>query len=304
VRDKFRVSDSIVARELEEECLRFLLTLIEFVIVELITVKVLSSSRTLLVSQSLSSEEIDSTRNYSFLEVFSDLVIEFELLVEVVVNRDVGSIVGRRRFGRGEEGEERVCRNNLLDDSSLVGVYLGTKSVSKRHDDMQERLGRTLVALLLGLNLGGEVLSFFPVDLGTLSVIVNEITLVSNLILVEVALLELGVLEELLGSLVEFENESESGFSSFWVSDSDVDQVLEGLLVAFGDEFGESEVVLEGSEPEFGDTFGSLLDFFRSRLDSLGLLLRVLILLIFIILKVRLFILFLFLSLDSLLNLV
>jgi hypothetical protein len=76
----------------------------------------------LLESQSLSSEEIDSTGDNSFLEVFTDLVIEFELLVEVFFDRNVGSIVGRGRFGRREEGEEGFGRDSLLDNSGLVGV--------------------------------------------------------------------------------------------------------------------------------------------------------------------------------------
>jgi len=49
------------------------------------------------------------------------------------------------------------------------------------------------------------------------------------------------------GRFVELENESESRFSSFWVGNSDVDQVFEGFLVSFSDELGESKVVLEGS---------------------------------------------------------
>jgi hypothetical protein len=76
----------------------------------------------LLEPQSLASEEVDRARNDTFLEVFTDLVIEFELLVEVFFDRNVGSIVGRGRFGRREEGEEGFGRDSLLDDSGLVGV--------------------------------------------------------------------------------------------------------------------------------------------------------------------------------------
>jgi hypothetical protein len=63
---------------------------------------------------------------YSFLQVFADLVVNLELLVQsfqfVLVDVTALEVIHRRWLRRLEEVEERVCRDNLLDDSCSVGV--------------------------------------------------------------------------------------------------------------------------------------------------------------------------------------
>ncbi len=208
--------------------LRVVLVILVVVVVELVRVEVLV---VLLVPEGLAGEEVDRAGHDALLEVLADLVVELELLVNVLVQLVV--LLGGH-LGRAEEGEERVCRDRLLDDPGLV---------------------RVLVALLLGLNANSQVLALDPVDLGSDGVVVDEVALVSNLLLVEVSLLERGVAEEVLGSLGEVKGEGEASLL-LGVDDADVDQELEGLLVALGDELAQAEVVLERRQPELGDSLG------------------------------------------------
>jgi hypothetical protein len=88
-----------------------------------------------------------------------------------------------------------------------------------------------------------------PVDLVTLSVIVNEVTAVTVLLLVVVGLGDGLVGEELV--LGELEDQAES--RAVEVLHADVGQELEGALVTVGDGLGKRRV-LHGGQPELGDT--------------------------------------------------
>lgn len=59
---------------------------------------------------------------HPLLEVLSDLVVELELLLEVVLLFVFEVVVGRGRDGRLEKVEERVGRDDLFDDPGLVRV--------------------------------------------------------------------------------------------------------------------------------------------------------------------------------------
>jgi hypothetical protein len=63
---------------------------------------------------------------YSLLQVFTDLVVDLELLVQsfqlFLVDVTALEVVHRRWLRRLEEVEERIRRNDLLDDSGSVGV--------------------------------------------------------------------------------------------------------------------------------------------------------------------------------------
>lgn len=85
----------------------------------------------------------------------------------------------------------------------------------------------TLVALLLDLDLCGEVLVFLPRNLGANGLLVDEITSVADLLLVVVGLLELLVGEEVIGA--EGEGELETRLLSVEVRELDVVQRTESL---------------------------------------------------------------------------
>lgn len=108
--------------------------------------------------------------------------------------------------------------------------------------------------MLLALEAEGQVLVGLPVDLGTLGVVVDEVTAVSVLVLVVVGLGNGLVGEELV--LRELEDEAESG--AVQVLHANVGEVLEGLLVSLGDHLGERDLVLHGRKPELGDTVHGL----------------------------------------------
>lgn len=116
----------------------------------------------------------------------------------------------------------------------------------------------TLVPLLLRLDLDGEVLAGLPLDLGSLCVVVDEVTERSDLLLVEVGLGENLVLKELLGSVGELEEELEPGLAVAEVLYTNVDEVLESLLVTLGDELRDACMVCKSSEPESGNTLGTV----------------------------------------------
>jgi len=83
---------------------------LEFCFVELIE---------LLKLQRFASEPIDGTRDQLLLDVFAELVVEFETLFDI--GRCVLVAFGRW-FGRGEKVEEGLARNSLADNASLLGV--------------------------------------------------------------------------------------------------------------------------------------------------------------------------------------
>lgn len=117
-----------------------------------------------LVLEGLAGEEVDGARNDALLEVLADLVVKLELLVELLelllVNVSLLELLHRRRGRRGEEVEERVLSDDLLDDTRLVG---------------------SLVALLLDLDRLGEVFVGLPLDLVTSGALVDKVTSVANL---------------------------------------------------------------------------------------------------------------------------
>lgn len=136
----------------------------------------------------------------------------------------------------------------------------------------------TLVALLLLLDPNGQILALLPVDLVAFSVIIDEVTSIAGLVLVEVGLGDGLVGEKLI--LLKLENETETGLVE--VLHTDVDQVLQGALVTVGDHLSEGDLVLHGGQPElwntadmFGDLSGLLL-----LLGLLSLLLLIVVLLI------------------------
>jgi hypothetical protein len=63
---------------------------------------------------------------YSFLQVFTDLVVDLELLIQCfqlfLIDVTALEVVHRRWLRRLEEVEERVRGDDLLDDSGSVGV--------------------------------------------------------------------------------------------------------------------------------------------------------------------------------------
>ena len=67
------------------------------------------------------SSERGGVRTHPLLEVLSDLVVELELLINVLILVLLVVVLGGR-LGRGEEAEERVGGDDLLDDPGLVGV--------------------------------------------------------------------------------------------------------------------------------------------------------------------------------------
>lgn len=73
----------------------------------------------LLKSKGLARKPVDGTRDELLLDVLTKLVVKLEALFDVT-----GSIVVvlRRRLGRGEEVEEGLGGDGLLDNASLLGV--------------------------------------------------------------------------------------------------------------------------------------------------------------------------------------
>jgi hypothetical protein len=132
----------------------------------------------------------------------------------------------------------------------------------------------TLVPLLLALDADCEVLASLPVDLVTLGVVVDEVTAIAVLLLVEVGLGDGLVGEELV--LLELEDQTKAG--SVQVLHADVGEGLERSLVAVCDHLGERNLVLHGAEPELGDTL-DVLALVLVEL-SLGLVLVVLVVLV------------------------
>ena len=75
--------------------------------------------------QGLAGEPVNGAGDELLLDVLTKLVVELETLL------DVGGgvvVLVLRGLGWVEEVEERLCRNRLLDDTGLLGVW--EKSVS------------------------------------------------------------------------------------------------------------------------------------------------------------------------------
>lgn len=97
-----------------------ILVIILIIVLVIILIKVLEVILVeLLESEGLAGEPIDGAGNELLLDILAELVVELETLL------DVGSsiiIVLNRGLGRGEEVEEGLCGNGLLDDTGLLGV--------------------------------------------------------------------------------------------------------------------------------------------------------------------------------------
>lgn len=145
-----------------------------------------------------------------------------------------------------------------LRTSRVRFVSASEMTVSERGqtDGKRSEIARTFVALLLDLELLGEVLVLFPLDLGADRTVVHEIARVADLLAVDIGLFEDGVLEELVLLKDEEKLEAGLGVAGGEVLDAEVDEVLEGGGVALGDELGEADVVTERGEPELGDRGG------------------------------------------------
>lgn len=81
-------------------------------------------------------------------------------------------------------------------------------------------LKRTLVALLLDLDLARQVLVLLPDNLGALSPVIDEVAAVADLLLVVVDLLELRVLKVVVR--VKDEGQLEAGLGGLEVRELDV----------------------------------------------------------------------------------
>lgn len=100
------------------------------------------------------------------------------------------------------------------------------------------------------LDADSQILAGLPVDLITLSVIVDEVATISTLVLVEVCLGDDLVGE--VGVLSELEDQAKTGLVE--VLHADVSQRLESLLITVGDHLSQRNLVLHGRQPELGDT--------------------------------------------------
>lgn len=74
----------------------------------------------LLVCESLAGEPVDGTGDELLLDILAELVVQFEALLDV---RGSVVVVLSRSLGRGEEVEERLGGDGLLDDAGLLRVY-------------------------------------------------------------------------------------------------------------------------------------------------------------------------------------
>ncbi|KAH0294782.1 hypothetical protein KCU62_g97, partial [Aureobasidium sp. EXF-3399] len=93
-----------------------LLLILIVLVLEVVLIKVLEA---LLELQSLTSEPVDGTGNELLLDVLTELVVELELGLNIVLNLLV--VLGRGAGGV-EEVEERGSGDGLLDNAGLLGV--------------------------------------------------------------------------------------------------------------------------------------------------------------------------------------
>jgi hypothetical protein len=73
----------------------------------------------LLIGQGLAREPVNGTRDKLLLDVFAQLVVELETVLDV--ERGL-LVVLCRGLRRREEVEERLGRDGLFDDTGLLGV--------------------------------------------------------------------------------------------------------------------------------------------------------------------------------------
>jgi len=218
----------------------------EVVLILIIIISTIKIIIHLLKLESLASVPVDGTGNKLLLDIFTDLVIKLETLFDIrgsIINLIL--ITSRWRW-RSKEVEEALSRDCSLNNPSLLRVYYFTLAL-----DLALSFRKlTLVALLLALNTNSQVLSSLPVNLITFSVIIDEITSVSALLLVKVCLGDLLVGEKFV--LSKLEDKLETRLVK--ISHADVSKRFEGRLVPVGDGLGESEAVLHGSQPELWNT--------------------------------------------------
>lgn len=128
----------------------------------------------------------------------------------------------------------------------------------------------TLVPLLLDLEFLGKILLLLPFDRGPDGAIVDEIATVSDLLLIDVCFLQNLVIEEFIGAEREDELEAGLGVLLVKICNLDVNEVLQGSSVAFGDDVRETDVVPQRSEPELRNARGV-----GSRVSRQGSVLRI-----------------------------
>ena len=131
----------------------------------------------------------------------------------------------------------------------------------------------TLVTLLLDFKLLGQILVLLPLDFGTDRTIVDKVTCIANLLLVEVGLFQDSVIEEIVGGELENELEARGGIGSGEVFDANINEVLQCSGIPIRDDLIEDGVIAESGKPELGDTIGTgLLALFRRGIEFLILL--------------------------------
>ena len=131
----------------------------------------------------------------------------------------------------------------------------------------------TLVTLLLDFKLLGQILVLLPLDFGTDRTIVDKVTCIANLLLVEVGLFQDSVIEEIVGGELENELEARGGIGCGEVFDANINEVLQCSGIPIRDDLIEDGVIAESGKPELGDTIGTgLLALFRRGIEFLILL--------------------------------
>lgn len=88
------------------------------VVIKVGTLKVVI--RELLKGKSLTGEPVDGAGNELLLDVLTELVIQLETLLDIGLSILLIVVAGSLR--RGEEVEERLGGNSLLDNAGLLGV--------------------------------------------------------------------------------------------------------------------------------------------------------------------------------------
>jgi hypothetical protein len=146
-----------------------LLLVVVLVVKVVIVLKVIL--KVLLIAEGLAGEVVDSTRDDLLLEVLAELVVHLEAAVELLelllVDVLLLELLARWGLGGLEEVEERVGGDDFTDDAGAA---------------------RRLVALLLDLDLLGEVLVLLPLDVVANRLVVDKVAAVADLVLQKSAL--------------------------------------------------------------------------------------------------------------------
>ena len=109
--------------------------------------------------------------------------------------------------------------------------------------------GLTLISLLLTLDPDCEILAILPVDLVALSMVVDEVTTVTTLVLVEV-----GLGEGLVGEVFVFgEVKQEAEARLVQVFHSDVGKGAQRTLIPVSDHLSQRNLVLHSGQPKLGN---------------------------------------------------